>query len=168
MKKEDFPFRLVFIVIISMIVFSCLIWLYNQSQNEVLHYLLTYGICLGVVWLVFLAGTVYSVVSYAVDERRSRIYQAQEPERLKQHQARFYCHICGKPSPQPYQYWDDYGENGQLYSSFLVTDYNKPTELVQCARCQKWTCPNADPSHMENGVCRNCLENPPVQVSRVQ
>lgn len=168
MKKEDLPFRFVFIVIVSMIVFSCLIWLYNQSQNEVLHQLLTYGICLGVVWLVFLAGAIYSVVSYAVDERRSRIYQAQEPERLKQHQARFYCHICGKPSPQPYQYWDDYGENGRLYSSFLVTDYNKPTELAQCARCQKWTCPNADPPQMENGVCKKCLGNPPVQVSRVQ
>ncbi len=83
---------------------------------------------------------------------------------MKQHQARFYCHICGKPSPQPDQYWDEYGENGQLYSSFLVTDYNKPTELVQCAQCQKWTCPNADPPHLENGVCKKCLENPPEQV----
>ena len=168
MKKEDFPFRLAFIVIITMIVFSCLIWLYNQSQNEVLHQILTYGICLGVLWLIFLAGVIYSGVSGFVDERRNRIYQAQEPERLKQHQARFHCHICGKPSPQPYQYWDDYGENGQCYSSFLVVDYNKPTELAQCARCLKWTCPNADPPHMENGVCKKCVENPPAQVSRVQ
>ncbi len=168
MKKEGFPFRLVFIVIISIIVFSCLIWLYNQSQNEVLQQILTYGICLGVIWLAFLAMTVYGVVSTEINERKDRIYQAQEPERLKQHQARFQCHICGKPSPKPYQYWDDYGENGQCYSSFLVVDYNVPTELVQCARCQKWACPNADPPHMENGVCETCLENPPAQVPRVQ
>lgn len=164
MEKKDVPFRLVFIVIISIIVFSCLIWLYNQSQNEVLRWLLTIGICLGVVWLVFLAGSIYGVVSIAIDERKNRIYQAQEPERLKQHQARFYCHICGKPSPRPDQYWDQYGENGQLYSEFLVTDYNKPTELVQCAKCQKWTCPNADPPHLENGVCKKCLENTREQV----
>ena len=160
MEKKDFPFRLVFFVIMTIIVFSCLIGLYFQSQNGVLHWLTTIGICLGVVWLVFLAGAIYGVV----DERKNRIYQAQEPERLKQHQARFYCHICGKPSPQPDQYWDQYGENGQLYSSFLVTDYNKPTELVQCAKCQKWTCPTADPPHLENGVCKKCLENIPEQV----
>ncbi len=164
MEKKDFPFRLVFIVMLSIIVFSCLIWLYNQNQNEALHQFLTIGICAGAVWLIFLAGTIYGVVSNAVDERRSRAYQAQEPERLKQHQARFYCHICGKPSPQPYQYWDQYGENGQLYSSFLVTDYDKPTELVQCAQCQQWTCPDADPPHLENGVCKKCLEKPVEQV----
>jgi len=168
MKKEDFPFRLVFIVTISIIGFSCLIWLFNQSQNEVLRQILAYGICLGVMWLVFLAGTIYSIVSSIVDERRNRIYQAQEPERMKQHQARFYCHICGKPSPKPDQYWDDYGENGQQWYAFYVTDYNKPTELVQCAKCQKWTCTNADPPHLENGVCKKCLESTPVQASHVQ
>jgi len=161
--------RLVSIVIVSIVIFSCLIWLWNQSQNEVLRQLLTYGICLGVVWLVFLAMAIYMPVSIAVQERRSRIYQAQEPERLKKHQARFYCHICGKRSPQPYQYEGFSGENGRQYvDSYLVTDYDQPTELVQCARCKKWTCPNADPPHMENGVCKNCLENSPVQVSRVQ
>lgn len=164
MEKKDVPFRLVFIVIISVIVFSCLIWIYEQSQNEVLRWLLTIGICLGVVWLVFLAMAIYGVISSAFNERENRIYQAQEPERLNQHQARFYCHICGKPSPQPYQYWDDYGENGQLYSSFYVTDYNQPTELVQCAQCQEWTCPNADPPHLDNGVCMKCLGTPPKQV----
>jgi len=164
MKKQDFPFRVVFIVIISIYVFSCLIWLYNQRQNEGFHQLLAYGICLGAIWIVILVCSIYSIVSNAVDERRNRKYQAQEPERLKQHQARFYCHICGKPSPQPYQYWDSQGENGQLYSSFLVMDYNKPTELVQCVRCHKWTCT----AHMENGVCKKCLENPPESVSQVQ
>jgi hypothetical protein len=164
MEKKDGLFRPVFIVIISIIVFSCLIWLDNQSQNEILHWLLTIGICLGAVWLVFLAGAIYGIVSNAIDERKNRIYQAQEPERLKQHQARFFCHICGKSSPQPDQYWDDYGENGQQYNSFLVTDYNKPTELVQCSKCQKWTCPNADPPHLENGICKKCLENTPKQV----
>ena len=156
MEKKDVPFRLVFIVIMTIIVFSGLIGLYFQSPNGIIHWLTTIGICLGVVWLGFLVVAIYGFV----DERKNRIYQAQEPERLKQHQARFYCHICGKPSPQPYQYWDDYGENGQLYSSVLVTDYDKPTELVQCARCQKWTCPNADPPHLENGVCEKCLEDP--------
>jgi hypothetical protein len=164
MKKEGFPFRLIFIVVISLIVFSFLIWLYNQSQNEVLHQILTYGICLGILWLVFLAMTIYGVVSNDINERKNRIYQAQEPERLKQHQARFYCHICGKPSPKPYQYWDDYGENGQLYSSFHVTDYNIPTELIKCTRCQKWTCANADPPHLEKGVCKKCLEHTSKQV----
>jgi hypothetical protein len=153
------PFRLVFFMIMTIIVFSCLIGLYFHSPNGVLHWLTTIGICLGVVWLVFLAGVIIGVV----DERKQRIYLAQEPERLKQHQARFYCHICGKPSPKPDQYWDNDGENGRLYSSFLVTDYNKPTELVQCAKCQKWTCPNADPPHLENGVCKKCLENAPEQ-----
>jgi hypothetical protein len=164
MEKKDVPFRLVFFVIISILVFSFLIWLYNQSQNEVLLRLLTIGICLGVVWLIFLAMGIYSFVSYVIDEKKNRIYQEQEPERLKKHQARFHCNICGKPSPQPYQYWDDYGENGQLYSSFLITDYNKPTELVQCARCQEWTCPNADPPHLENGVCLKCLKHSPENV----
>jgi hypothetical protein len=164
MKKKVVPFRLVFFVIISILVFLYLIWLYNLSQNEVLRRLLTLGICLGVVSLIFLAIGIYSVVSIGIDERKNRIFQEQEPELLKQHQARFHCHICGKPSPQPDQYWDNDGEDGKLYSSFFVTDYNKPTELVQCAKCQKWTCPNADPPHLENGVCNKCLENPPKQV----
>jgi hypothetical protein len=155
MEKKDIPFRLVFVVILTIIVFSCLIWLNFQNPSGVLRWLTTIGTCFGVGWLVFLAGTIYSVVN----ERRIRNDQAQEPERLKRHQARFYCHICGKPSPKPYEYWDDYGENGQQYSSFLITDYDKPTELVQCAICRKWTCPNADPPHLENGVCKKCLEN---------
>ena len=164
MEKKTVPFRLVFFVMMGMLFFTCLIWLNIQSPDGVLHWLSPIGICLGAVWLVALAGMIFGVVN----ERKMRLQQAQESERLKQHQARFYCHICGKPSPRPYQYWDDYGENGQLYSSFLVTDYEKPTELVQCARCQKWTCPNADPPHMENGICENCFEDPPAQVSRGQ
>lgn len=160
MEKKGVPFRLVFLMVITIIVFPCLIRLYFQRPDGALHWLTIIGICLGIVWLVFLAGSIYGVV----DERKNRIYQAKEPERLKQHQARFYCHICGKPSPQPDQYWDQYGENGQLYNSFLVTDYNKPTELVQCTKCQKWTCPNAEPPHLENGVCKKCLENTPEQV----
>lgn len=160
MDKKDVPLRLVFFVIMTIVVFSFLIVLNIQSPNRVLHWVTTIGICLGVVWLVFLGGAIYGIV----DERKDRRYQAQEPERLKQHQARFYCHICGKPSPQPYQYWDEYGENGQLYSSSLIIDYKKPTELVQCVKCQKWTCPNADPPHLENGVCKKCLENTPEQV----
>jgi hypothetical protein len=159
MEKKDSPFRLAFFVIMTIIVFAFLIGLSFQFQNGVLHWLATIGVCLAVPWLVFLAGLIYGVFI----ERKNRIYQAKEPERLKRHQARFYCHICGKPSPQPYRYWDDYGENGQLFSSFFVTDYNKPTELVQCARCQKWTCPDADPPHLVNGVCIKCLEHTPEQ-----
>jgi hypothetical protein len=160
MEKKDVPFRLVFFVIMTIIVISCLIGLYFQSPNGVLNWLITIGVCLSVVWLVFLAVAGHGVI----DERNNEINQAQESERLRQHQARFYCHICGKPSPQPDKYWDNDGEDGKLYSSFFVTDYNKPTELVQCAKCQKWTCPNADPPHLENGVCYKCLENPPKQI----
>ena len=156
MKKKEVPFRLIFIVMMTIVVFSLLIWLYLQNPTGVWHWLTTIGIILGVVWLIFLAGAIYGDVA----ERKNRAYQAQEPERLKQHQARFYCHICGKPSPQPYQYWEDNAVNGRLYSSFLVTDYNRPTRLVQCARCQKWTCPDADPPHLENGICKKCLETP--------
>ncbi len=164
MDKKNFPFRLVFVVSMTIIVFSGLIWIYIQRPEGVLHWLATIGICVGAVWLVFLAGAIHGIVNAVVTERKNRIFQAQEPERLKQHQARFYCHICGKPSPGPYQYWDDYGENGQQYSSFHVTDYNMPTELVQCARCHKWTCTNADPPHLVNGVCIKCLEQTPEQV----
>jgi hypothetical protein len=155
MEKKDDPFRPVYFVITIIVAFACLVGLYSQNPDRLLELLTGVGICLGIVLLVFIAGTISAVVN----EKKNRIYQAQEPERLKQHQARFYCHICGKPSPQPYQYWDDYGENGQLYSSFHVTDYNQPTELVQCAKCQKWTCPNAEPPHLENGVCKKCVEN---------
>ena len=157
MEKKDDPFRPVNFVITIIIAFICPVGLFFQNPTVVLDCLTSVGIFVGIVLLVFIAGGIYGVVK----ERKSRLYQAQEPERLKQHQARFYCHICGKPSPQPYQYWDQYGENGQLYSSFFVTDYNQPTELVQCAQCQKWTCPNADPPHLENGVCKKCLENTP-------
>lgn len=159
MKKQDIRFLPVLIVIISISAFSYLIWSYNHSQNEVLQQLLTYGICLGAGWLFFLAMANYGVVSNAINERQSRKYKAQEPERLKKHQARFYCHICGKSSPKPDQYWDSYGEKGQEWYSYFVTDYNKPTELVQCAKCQKWTCPDADPPHLENSVCKKCFEN---------
>jgi hypothetical protein len=160
MEKKDDPFRPVYFVITIIIAFPCLVGLPIQNQNEFLDWVTTVGICLGIVLIVFIAGTIYAVIN----ERKNKQYQAQEPERLKQHQARFYCHICGKPSPQPYQYWDEYGEGGHLYSSFLVTDYNKPTELVQCARCQEWTCSNADPPHIENGVCKKCSENSPEQM----
>jgi hypothetical protein len=157
MEKKDIPFRLVFFVIMTIIVLSCLIWLNFKSPIGIVNTLTTIGICFGVGWLIILFGTIY----YLIDERKKRIIQAQEPERLKQHQARFYCHICGKPSPKPYQYWDDDGENGQIFSSLCVVDYNTPTELVQCAQCHKWTCPNADPPHLENGVCKKCLEHRP-------
>jgi hypothetical protein len=119
------------------------------------------GIFLGVILLLLGLVTIPALVS----ERKNKLFQIQSQERLKQHQARFYCHICGKPSPKPYEYWDQDGDDkGHLFSEFLVLDYNKPTELVQCAQCQKWTCPNADPPHLENGVCNKCLENTPEQV----
>ena len=114
------------------VVFAFLIWRYFHDPGGFWDWLTLAGVCLSVALLLIVIGVIYGVVN----EIKIKQYQAQEPERLKQHQARFYCYICGKPSPQPYQYWDNYGENGQLYSSFLVTDYNKPTELVQCARCQ--------------------------------
>lgn len=159
MEKKESPFRLIFVVLITIIVFAGLIGLYLQSPDGVLHWLATIGICGGVVWLIFLAGAIYGVI----EERKNRLHQARAAERLKRHQARFSCHICGKPSPQPYQYWEEDGENGRLYGSFLVTDEDKPTDLVQCARCRQWTCSNADPPHLENGVCKKCLEQPPEQ-----
>lgn len=164
MKKQVTRFLPVLIVVLSIIVFSCLIRFFNQSDNEGFRHLLAYVICFGAGWLFFLAMGIYGVVSAAINERKNRKYQALETERLKQHQARFYCHICGKPSPKPDQYWDSYGENGQEWYSYVVTDYEKPTDLVQCVKCQKWTCPDADPPHLENCVCKKCLENSPDQV----
>jgi len=162
MEKQDIPFRFFFIVMSSILIFACLIKLNSQSPNGVLHWLTTIAICAGVPWLFALAAIIY----YDIVDRKMRRYQAQEPERLKKHQARFYCHICGKPSPQPYRYWvDGAGEGGRQYSEgYYLIDYNRPTGLVQCAQCKKWTCDNADPPHLENGVCKKCLENTPKQV----
>jgi hypothetical protein len=160
MEKQEFPFRLVYFVITIIVIFACLIGLYLQNPDGFWNWLTVAGVFLSVVLLVFTIGAIYGTVN----EIKNKKFQEQSGERLKQHQARFYCHICGKPSPQPYQYWDQNGEDGHLYSEFLVTDVDKPTELVQCARCQKWTCPDADPPHLENGVCKKCLENTPEQV----
>ena len=159
MEEKDEPFRPFYLAITIIVVLACLAGLFFQIPDRFLEWLTGVGICFGIVLLVIIA----VIISELVNEKINKIDQAKEPERLKQHQARFYCHICGKPSPKPDQYWDGYGENGQQYSSFFVTDYNKPTELVQCAKCQKWTCPNADPPHMENGICKKCLENTPEQ-----
>lgn len=158
MEKQEGPFRLVCLMITIIVVFAYLVRLYLQNPVQVLVWLIGIGIFLGVILLLISLVTIPALVS----ERKNKLFQAQSQERLKQHQARFYCHICGKTSPKPNEYWDQDGDDkGHLFSEFLVSDYNKPTELVQCARCQKWTCPNANPPHMENGVCKKCLENTP-------
>ncbi len=142
------------------IVIACLIGLYFQDPVKVLKWLIGAGLYLGIILLLL----ALIIVPALIEEKKSKKFQVQHQELLKQHQARFYCHICGKPSPKPYEYWDQDGEDGHLYSEFLVVDYDKPTELVTCARCWRLTCPNADPPHMENGVCKKCLENTPEQV----
>ena len=161
MNKDETTCLLYFAFIATIITIGLAI----NNVGQTIECLKMVGVCLGAVLLVFIVGAIDGVVN----ERKNEIYQAQEPERLKQHQARFYCHICGKPSPRQYEYWDQDGDDkGHLFSEFLVVDYNKPTELVQCVRCQKWTCPYGDPPHMENGVCSKCLNNSSAHVSTGQ
>jgi hypothetical protein len=167
LKKQDnlSPSRLFSLVIVGIIVIACLIWLYSQDPVKVMLWLIGAGLYLGII--LFLIALL--IIPALISERKNELYQAQELERLKQHQARFYCHICGKPSPRPRSsgHWEQDGENGRLYSEFFVIDYinyNEPTELVQCARCRNWTCPNADPPHLENGVCKKCSEYTHEQV----
>ena len=144
------PSRLVSLAIMGIVVIACLIWLDSQDPGKVMNWLIGAGLSLGIILLLLSLLITPALIS----ERKNEL-------RLKEHQTRFYCHICGKPSPQPSGYWEQDGENGRLYSEFFVIDYNEPTELVRCARCRNWTCPNANPPHLENGVCKKCLENTP-------
>ena len=62
---------------------------------------------------------------------------------------RFRCHICGKTSPEPVSVWDDPPEAN---STYLGLDWNTPTNLHKCNRCDKWTCDD----HLYRGICAKC------------
>lgn len=76
------------------------------------------------------------------DKRRER-------EMLERHRQKYRCHICGEQSSGPsYETGDwDAGKNSTYYPI-----WNKPVNLSQCKRCEKWVC--VECSH--NGYCKKC------------
>lgn len=163
MKKKRNPFEgACFWPAIAGILFL-LVFLYFEKHPLHLDDLTCVGIGSGVVLLVF----GYWIISGIINMRK----RVKNEKALIYHRDRFYCHICGKPSLGPDWEGDTYecyAEDGSVYQKFWVPNYNKPnynipTGLVQCAKCQKWTCSHADPPHLENRVCKKCLENTPEQ-----
>ncbi|SRR6266516_6655523 len=76
----------------------------------------------------------------AQEAAERREYQRKLPE----HQRRFRCHVCGKPSSGP----------GSLVLTDFpgddTLDWNIPTDLWYCQICKKLTCSDC----MYDGICR--------------
>lgn len=84
---------------------------------------------------------------------------------LAAHQRRFRCHVCRKPSDGPQRYsmvqfaWvttrkieDDSYRQGVEYMQYVNWDY--PTGLIKCSKCQAWTCVE----HLYKGMCQTCAD----------
>jgi hypothetical protein len=57
-------------------------------------------------------------------------------ERMREHQARYRCHVCGVASAGPFC------ENGEGAdrSNEVVCNWEIPRSLVRCDICQRWAC----------------------------
>ena len=81
--------------------------------------------------------------SFDAEERERRRRLEEYGAKLAQHKRRFRCHVCGKESTGPKEYFD--GPGGR----FSGRNWNEPKNLVRCRRCSKWTCHD----HIIDGVC---------------
>ena len=116
------------------------------------------------------------------EKRHLEKLKSEYKERLRKHQQRFRCHICGKPSQGPRRlvYWYgpgmgyiDYEEKGNRTGHFTEgmvfseedvweldepygdrPDWNRPFGLYKCHKCSRWTC--GDHFHLDR--CQYCWE----------
>jgi hypothetical protein len=81
---------------------------------------------------------------------------------LAAHQRRFRCHICHHPSDGPRTFstvrlgwiaaraYDAEPHHGVAYEEHV--DWECPTGLTRCARCDAWSCA----AHLYKGICPRC------------
>jgi hypothetical protein len=90
--------------------------------------------------------------------------------KLEQHKKNFQCHIklggdrCRNTSEGPgtkksTRYVEGRGgmqgtSRVSVREEYNETDWNKPTGMYLCSKCNRWTCPQ----HIHQGICRNCAE----------
>lgn len=91
--------------------------------------------------------------------------RAEHTKRLVKLQARYRCHICGKPSSEPSKGQESTGRfvvHHEFYSGpseyemRTVDDWNSPGDLERCSKCHQWTCKNC----IHWGICKKCAERP--------
>lgn len=76
--------------------------------------------------------------------------ERRKKERLANHQAKFKCCVCGKPSSGPTKKTThDHDGPGSSYY-----DWDDPAGLRKCSVCGRWACNN----HWYSGYCKNCGE----------
>jgi len=95
--------------------------------------------------------------------REEEKLKAEYAKRLAKLQARFRCHICGKPSSKPSEKQESTGrlvQHHEFYSGpkeyekITVEDWSSPGDLIKCDNCKKWTCAE----HIHWGICKKCAE----------
>jgi len=89
-------------------------------------------------------------------EKQKRRREKEEAEKLTEHQRRFHCCVCGKPSPGPFM-----GLTGVPISDWpgWVDEpgphWRIPTGgLKKCSQCGQWACEE----HIHKGICQNCAK----------
>jgi hypothetical protein len=133
-----------------MVASSYLLGLFFQASDEGLDCLIVPGYCLGILLLII---AFLEFPDFLTDIKNRKI---QNRGWRRYHEGFYYCHICGNPSPGPSEHWEqDSDGKGQFYGEFLVTNWDKPTELARCSLCHKWACT----AHIVNGVCQACAKN---------
>ena len=88
-------------------------------------------------------------------DKVTRAQNAEEAKKtkLQEHQKRFFCHECNRPSSGPFYvdcHWR--GDNALGYY-----DWDIPKDLKQCLNCHQWFCQK----HYHRGYCQTCAEKLP-------
>lgn len=73
--------------------------------------------------------------------------QADYARRLRKHQSRFQCHVCGAPSTGPALVKHSDGALAEL-----EPDWSSPRGVERCIKCYEFTCSE----HLHMGICRSC------------
>ena len=76
--------------------------------------------------------------------------------RLAKFQAKFRCCVCGLRSAGPFSHSSNDGLGWQDRSGVdtTYTNWDIPSDLTKCNKCNEWTCSE----HLESGICQTCAE----------
>jgi rubredoxin len=88
--------------------------------------------------------------------QKEKAEQREHERRVAEHQSRFKCNVCGKPSSGPNAIISrSGGEYGiPLSEAIAGYRYDEPTGLEKCTVCGNWTCLE----HLYKRICKNCAQ----------
>ena len=69
-----------------------------------------------------------------------------DDHRMSEHQSKFRCHVCGRPSSGPARgpFIEEYSVSGQrIFKKYLMeANWEKPANFEKCEICNNWTSDN--------------------------